>query len=98
MPFWAQSNCRLETRCISRDRLRCVALENAREDYPGLQLRKWHSDTGARASPKGKIRSRRNVLLVCWIPTLRLEHFGVLPDFGSAMHNTLAQDEQRTDW
>src|SRR6266851_6139457 len=98
MPFWAQGNHWLESWCITRDRLRRVALQNAREDNLGLQLREWHTDTGARASSKGKICSGRDLLLFRWIPTLRFEHLRVLPDFGKAMHHPLTQDEQRTDW
>src|SRR6266566_8221658 len=96
MPFWAQGNYWLESWCITRDRLRCVALQNAREDRFGLQLREWHAYTGARSSSKGKIRSRRDLLLLCRIPALRFEYLCVLPDFGQAMHNPLAQDKQST--
>src|SRR5271157_4610298 len=97
MPFRAQRDHRLEPGGIARHRLRRIALENTRENNPGLQLREWHSDTDSRASSKGEVCSWRDLLLLRWIPAFRFEYLRVLPDFGQAMHDPLAQDKQRTN-
>src|SRR6266702_571441 len=92
----AQGDHRLEPGGIARDRLRRVTLENICEDKPCLQLRERHADTGARAASEGKVRSRRDLLLVRRIPALWFEYLRVPPDSRQAMRDPLAQDDQRT--
>src|SRR2546422_340347 len=97
MPFRAQGDYRLELGSIARDRLRCVTLEDTRENKPRLQLCERHADTGARAASEGEVRSWRDLLPVRRVPALRFEHLRALPDIGQAMSDPLAQDDKRTN-
>src|SRR5450755_800633 len=89
---------RLESWLVVGRGLRRVALVERREDHLRLKLRKGHADADARSPAEGEVRAWGYLLAVRWVPALRAELFGFVPDFGCALNDPLAKHEQRSGW
>ncbi len=71
-------------------------LEDGGEQQTCLQFCKWHANTDAGASTKGKVSQRRHLLPIQGVPALRTEDIWVSPDIWQMMENPLTKSCNRT--